>query len=90
MMLSTPKRGCANHSDKFCYFGGEYTPRAHRVKLNSKIRYAYKHYFACQVGNEDKKWAIHICCNHCGTSLLSWLDGKRKQMPFAVPMVWRE
>ena len=26
----------------------------------------------------------------CRTSLLFWLDGKRKQMLFAVPMVWRE
>ena len=32
----------------------------------------------------------YICCNDCRTSLLFWLDGKRKQMPFAVPMVWRE
>jgi len=51
---------------------------------------AYKHYFACQVGDQDEKWAPHICCNRCRTSLLFWLDGKRKQMPFAVPMVWRE
>ena len=32
----------------------------------------------------------HISCNRCRTSLLFWLDGKRKQMLFAVPMVWRE
>ena len=90
MMLSSSKRGCINHPDNFCYVCGEYTPPAHRVKLNSRIRHAYKHYFACQVGDQDKKWAPHICCNRCRTSLLFWLDGKRKQMPFAVPMVWRE
>ena len=89
-MLSSSKRGCINHSDNFCYVCGEYTPPAHRVKLNSRIRYAYKHYFACQVGNQHKKWAPRICCNRCRTSLLFWVDGKRKQMSFVVPMVWRE
>ena len=90
MMLSSSKRDCINHPDNFCYVCGEYTLPAHRVKLNSRIRYAYKHYFACQVGDQDKKWAPHICCNCCRTSLLFWLDGKRKQMPFAVRMVWRK
>ena len=42
------------------------------------------------MGDQDKNWAPHICCNRCRTSLLFWLDGKRKQMPFAVPMIWRE
>ena len=90
MMLSTSKRSCVNHPDNFCYVCGEYTPPAHRVKINSRIKFAYKHYFACQIGDQDKKWAPHICSNHCRTSLLFWLDGKQKQMPFAVPMVWRE
>ena len=55
MMLSSSKRGCINHPDNFCYVYGEYTPPAYRVKLNSRIRYAFKHYFACQVGDQDKK-----------------------------------
>ena len=90
MKLSTPKRGCVNHPDNFCYVCSDYTPLAHRVKLNSRISYAYKNYFACQVGDQDKKWAPHICCNRCRTSLLFWLDGKRKQMPFLVPTMWRK
>ena len=89
-MLSNPKCGCVNHPDNFCYVCSKYTPPVHHVKLDSKIRYAYKNYFACQVGDQDKKWAPHICCNRCRTSLLFWLNGKRKQMPFAVPMVWHE
>ena len=28
--------------------------------------------------------------NRCRTSLLFWLEGQRKLMPFAVPMAWRE
>ena len=55
MMVLSSKRGCINHPDNFCYVCGEYTPPAHRVKVNSRIRYAYKHYFACQVDDQDKK-----------------------------------
>ena len=88
-MLSTSKRDGVNHPDNFRYVCGEYTPLAHRVKLNSRIRHAYKHYLGCQVGDQDKRWVPHICCKRCRTSLLFWLDSKQKQMPFAVPMVWR-
>ena len=49
-MLSSSKRGCFSHLDNFCYVCGEHTPLAHSIKLNSRIKYAYKHYFACQVG----------------------------------------
>ena len=90
MMLSTSKHSCVNHPDNFCYVSGEYTPPAHSVKINSRIKFVYKHYFARQIGDQDKKWAPHICYNRCRTSLPFWLDGKRKQMPFAVTMVWRE
>ena len=89
-MLSTPKRGCVNHSDNFCCVCDEYTLLAHRLKLNSRIRYAYERYFACQVGDQDKKWAPHICCNRCKTSLWFWKNAQPKQMPFGIPMVWRE
>ena len=55
MILSTPKRGCANHPDNFCYVRGEYTPPAHCVKINSRIKFSYKHSFACQIGDQEKK-----------------------------------
>ena len=42
------------------------------------------------MGDEDKEWAPRICCNCCRTNLLFWFDGKSKQIPFAVPMTWRE
>ena len=89
-MSSSSRRCCTNHPDNFCYICGQYTPPAHRMTLSHRVKFAYKHYFGCQVGGQDKNWAPHICCNRCRTSLLFWLDGKRKQMPFAVPMIWRE
>ncbi|CAI9623804.1 unnamed protein product [Staurois parvus] len=42
------------------------------------------------MGDQDKSWAPHICCNSCGTALEQWLNGKKASMPFAVPMIWRE
>ena len=54
------------------------------------MKTAYKCYFGCKVGDQDKKWAPHICCNSCNTQLLRWAVGKQKEMPFAVPMIWRE
>lgn len=60
------------------------------MKLSTKVKLAYKHYFEYQVGDQDKRWAPHICCNRCKTGLLLWLDGKRKAILFAVPMIWRE
>jgi hypothetical protein len=42
-----------------------------------------------KVGDQDKTWAPHSCCITCVKRLTEWVNGSR-QMPFAVPMVWRE
>ena len=55
MMLSSSKRGCIKHPDSFCYVCGEYTPPAHRVKLNSRIGYAYKHILHAKKATKIKK-----------------------------------
>jgi len=57
------------------YVCGEYTPLAHRVKLHSRIRNAYEHCFSCQVGDQNKKWAPHICCNQRPNQLFSSGEG---------------
>ena len=54
------------------------------------VKKAYRHYFSCEVGDQDKRWAPHLRCNTCATNLRQWLNKKRKSMPFAIPMVWRE
>ena len=53
------------------------------------VRKAYYLYFGCKVGDQDKSWAPHICCSTSATTLRQWLNKKKKWMPFAVPMVWR-
>ena len=47
-------------------------------------------YFKIKLGDQDKKWAPHIICVTCLTNLTGWSKGRRKRMPFAIPMIWRQ
>ena len=42
-------------------------------------------YFGCKVGDQDKKWAPHVCCTTCSSKLNAWVNGKGRCMPFGVP-----
>lgn len=83
-------RKCLNSSDSFCYICGEYTLKSSRATMTPLVKKAYKLYFGCKIGDQDKTWAPHICCVHCAVNLRAWLNGNRPSMPFAVPMIWRE
>ena len=82
-------RSCVNHPNSVCYICGKFTPKSQRLNITSKLTRAYKHYFVCQVKDQDKSWNL-VCCRNCYASLTQWLNRKRKSMPFAVPMVWHE
>lgn len=84
------RRSCLNSSDCFCYICGKYTPTDQRKNITHRVRVAYQHYFGCKIGDQDKRWAPHVCCTVCTSGLTQWLNGKRTSMPFGVPMVWRE
>jgi hypothetical protein len=86
---SSKRRKCIHDPDNFCYVCGKYTPPSQRQKIISKVETAYQLYFGCKVGDQDKEWAPHICCSTCSIGLRQWLNNRRSQMPFAVPMVWR-
>ena len=88
-MPPSSKRRCINHPDNFCYIVVS-TLRLLIVQSFPAELSQHTPTFGCKVGGENKKWAPNISCNRCRTSLLFWFDGKRKQMPFGVPMVWRE
>lgn len=83
-------RICKNSPDHFCYICGEFTFSKHRKSLTPLIRKAYELYFDCKVGDQDKSWAPHMCCFNCDTKLRNWMNGKKRSMGFAVPMIWRE
>ncbi|XP_075185891.1 olfactory receptor 2AP1-like [Anomaloglossus baeobatrachus] len=84
------RRKCLNDPDNFCYVCGKFITFDQRKNLTRRVRVAYKYYFDCQVGDQDKNWAPHVCCTVCYSGLTQWLNGKRKGLTFAVPMVWRE
>ena len=54
------------------------------------VKKAYECYFGSKVGDQDKKWAAHVCCVSCATNSREWLNNKGLSMPFALPMIWRE
>ena len=81
-------RTCINKANNFCYICGEVTFSSQKRSITAVVRKAYYLYFGCKVGDQDKSWAPHICCNTCATNLRQRLNKKRKCMPFAVPMVW--
>ncbi|KAI6659906.1 hypothetical protein LOD99_14246 [Oopsacas minuta] len=88
--MNTSRRQCTNHPDNFCYICGKFTLKPQRRNITNRVKIGYKYYFGCKVGDQDKNWAPHICCTVCYASLIQWLNGKKKSMPFAVPMIWRE
>lgn len=83
-------RKCVNSPDYFCYVCGEVTFASQKRSITPLIKTAYHLYFGCKIGDQDKQWAPHICCNSCASSLRNWLNRKKRSMRFAVPMVWRE
>ena len=86
----THRRKSKPNPNTFCYVRGKYALPAHRQNISHKMKIAYNCYLGCKVGDQNKKRALHICCNSCNTQLLRWAVGKQKKLPFAVPMIWRE
>lgn len=83
-------RKCVNSVNNFCYICGEITFSSQKRNLTPLVKTAYQHYFGMKVGDQDKSWAPHICCNSCSVLLREWLKNKKRSMAFGVPMVWRE
>jgi hypothetical protein len=82
-------RRCLNHPDNVCYVCGEMTFKSQRRHFIPRTRECFELHFGCSFGDQDKRWAPHICCVPCVRLLREWVNGSR-QMPFAVSMVWRE
>ncbi|XP_077117201.1 uncharacterized protein LOC143773722 [Ranitomeya variabilis] len=83
-------RKCANIVNNFCYVCGYVTFANQRRPITPLVKTAYHHYFGVKVGDQEKPWAPHICCNSCSVNLVAWLKNKGRSMRFGVPMIWRE
>jgi len=84
------RRNCINSADNFYYISGEVTFARQRKAITAIVKIAYHLYFGRKIGDQNKYWALYICCRKCATNRSQWLNGKRHAMPFAVPIVWRE
>ena len=83
-------RVCKTSPNNFCYVCGSFTSKTQRRTITKDLKKIYHLYFACPLGDQEMAWAPHIICASCSNGLRDWLNGRKKSMPFAVPMVWRE
>ena len=81
---------CKNNPDKFCYICSNVVlPNCH-AKIIDFVKKAYCNYFGVKLKDQDKLFTPCICYKTCVENLRDWKNGKKKSMPFAILMVWRE
>jgi len=56
---------CGNNPHMFHYVCGELTVKAQRLSLVPLVKKACNLYFGCNVRDQDKPLALHICCGTC-------------------------
>lgn len=88
--MSTSRRVCANSPDVFCYICGSFVVAKQRQNITKFVENVYFAYFGVKLGDQDKAWAPHKVCRTCVEALRLWKSGKKKSLPFGIPMVWRE
>ena len=62
----------------------------HQTKATDFLKNVYIDYFEVKLGDQDKPFAPHVCGNTCVENFRDWRNGKRKSMPFSIPIVWGE
>ena len=69
-----------------------FTPKLYRrlISVSQPFETAYYYYFGCKIEDQDKDWALKICCQSFYMKLTNWMCKKPQiHMPFAVP-IFRE
>jgi len=88
--MSSQRRKCFTSPDQFCYVCGSLTLKKQSLNITALVKEQYLECFGIPLGDQDKKWAPHKICTTCRANLLNNKSGKRKRMPFVIPMIWRE
>ena len=81
---------CTNNPDRFSYICDKVVLPHNQEKITTFVKKSYHDYFGVKLGNQDRPFASHVFCKTCVEDFRGWRDGKRKNMSFAIPMVWRE
>ena len=79
-----------NKTDSFCYMCSLLTPSNRISNTTQFVKESYFAYFGLTIHAQDKSWAPHYVRATCVSHLRLWTDGRRSQIPFRVPMIWRE
>ena len=69
-------RQCKNNPNKFCYICGKLTFAKEKHSITSHIKKLYKAYFHCDIGDQEKTWAPHVCSLTCVKTLNAWYKNK--------------
>ena len=80
-------RNCKNDPNIFCYVCGQFTSKNEICEIKEDIKHYYLNYFQCHLGDQDKSWAPHVICTGCDRGLRDYATGKKKSMPFQIPMI---
>ena len=86
-------RHCKHNPDSFCYVCGTFLSIKtvkHIITDANNFQTAYNAYFGVPVGDQDKRWAPHVVCGCCRSTLEAWYRGENRKMKFGVPRIWRE
>jgi len=81
-------RKCLNHPDTCCYLC-EMTFISQRQNVIPFITKCCEIYFGWKEGDQHKKLGPSYLLHNVCEASLAWVNGSH-QMPFTVPMVWRE
>ena len=93
------KRKCHLSPDSFCYIckltKQVFLLSAYITNCSQDISWhktcdCIQCFFGVTIGNQDKTWFPHVCCESCWSMLEGWLRGKIKCMPLAILRIWRE
>lgn len=79
---------CTNSANIFCYICGQFCVSSQKRPITANTKNYFELYFGRVIENRKESWIPEIVCKCCEVNLCSWWNGKRAQMPFAVPMKW--
>ena len=74
----------------FFYVCGEFIVKVQKCTITPEIKKIHKLYFDCPLGDQSKLWASHVICTACSSGLRDQCNYRKKSIPFAIPMIWRE
>lgn len=80
---------CINSPNHFCNICGRFTSKNQKRPISNNLMEAYYLYFGFKI-EEEKAWAPQIVCKSCEANLIGWLSGKKRDMPYTSPMIWKE